>query len=295
MARQNKTETTTVSAGKLNNSGYVRYAYIPKRIPGVTNKNHVLYDGKLPDSIDTFTVLRNDTGRYSLDLNEAEKNFLIEELQLEPNDLNVNDRNNEYLKNIKIDMPKAGLSLDLSDPYDFLRDKVLTSYNNIIAPNSKSIKNKKSYRYVRLHEEEETVEYLEAEDTLKEAYKMLGILETNRDRMIMTVLMDKVRISPIVSDADLRKMVNIKAKDNPAAFVKMLNDPLFTEKGMIKMGLFTKTIERRSGLLYYQGEPLSDEGTPATEDNAAIYLADARNSEVKVALGKDIKNDFKRV
>ena len=295
MAKFKKEETITVSAGKLNNSGFVRYAYIPKRIPGVTNKNHILYDGKLDSSIDKFTVLRNETGRYQLPLNEAEFNYLLEELKLSPEDLNVNDRNNEYLGSIEIEMPKAGLSLDLSDPYDFLRDKVLRAYDNVIAPNSKAIKDKKSYRYVRLHEEAETVEYLEAEDALKEAYKRLGLLETNRDRMIMTVLMDKVRVSPTISDADLRKMVNIKAKENPAAFVRMLDDPLFTEKGMLKMGLFTKTIERRSGLLYYQGEALSNEGIPATEDNAAIFLADSRNSEVKVALGKDIKNDFKRV
>lgn len=278
-----------------SNLGKILYQYIPRKVAGILNPKHVLYDGKLDSSNDKFHVLRDDSGRFVLNLNPTEKAWLEHELKLYNDELNIQDRNNEYLKGIVVEMPKSGISLDTTDAWEFLVDKILMAYDNIIAPNSKSKKHKRSYRYVRLQDKEEAVDYLIDMDTKKLAYKRLGAIEQSREKMIMLVLFDKIRISPNIDIKDLRKLVNKMADSSPSRFISIVDDPLFTEKGLLKMGVYTKAIELRSGLHYFQEEPLAAKDEPATYAKAAIYLADKTNSDVKLALSNEVLNEFNGV
>jgi hypothetical protein len=91
----------------------VRYEYIPRRVTGVTNKNHLLYDGKLDGSIDRFSVLRSETGKYQVSITPKEQKWLEEGLGLEYGTLNTGRRNNEYFQNFRIEIPKSGIRLDI--------------------------------------------------------------------------------------------------------------------------------------------------------------------------------------
>lgn len=274
--------------------GKVMFRYMPRRVYGITNPKHVLYDGKNDSSIDTFYVLRDETGRWKLSLSETEENWIMDELNLDPGDLNTNDKNNEYLKSIAIEMPKHGISLNTERAFDLLTERVLIAYNNVFSPNSKSKKNKASYRYVRLKENEETQIYLEEADLKKTVYKLLGKLEDSRERMIMYILNTKVRLNPRIPTSDLRKMVNISAERDPKVFTKTLDDPLFTEKGLLNMGVILKVIEIKSNFYYYDDIPLAFEGTVATLQNAATFLADKTNGDINLAISEKVLNEFNR-
>lgn len=276
------------------NLGKVMYRYIPRRVYGVTNPKHVLYDGKNDSSIDKFFVLRDSSGRWVIDLTEAESTYITKKLKLDEDDLNMNDRNNEYLQAIEIEMPKAGISLNTLDPHDLLTDKILIAYNNVIAPNSKSKKNKKSYRYVRLKENEETKVFLEEADLKKTVYKLLGALEGSREKMIMFVLYSKVRINPKISTEDLRKLVNLAADKDPKEFKKTLEDPLFVEKGLLNMGVSLKVIELKSGFHYYDDVALAFKGDIANLLNSATYLADKTNEDIRLAISEKVLDEFNR-
>jgi len=273
-------------------TGKVMYRYIPRRVYGVTNPKHVLWDGKLDSAIDKFYVLRKESGRWNLELTEKEEAFITDALNLEDGDLNTNDRNNQYLAAIVIEMPKFGLSLDTTDAYDLLIDKILLAYDNVISPNSISKTHKKSYRYVRLKENEETKVYLKEADLKKSVYKLLGSLEESRERMILYVLNTKVRINPKISTEELRKMVNVAADKAPLLFKKTLDDPLFTEIGIINMGVILKVIEIKSSFYYFDDIPLAFEGKVATLRNAAEYLADKTNGDIKLAISEKVLNEF---
>lgn len=279
---------------KVKEAIHVKYEYIPKRVTGIANKNHLLYDGKLDGSIDRFSVLRSANGSYSLDMTAKEQKWVEQELGLEPGTLNTGKRNNEYFQNIKVEMPKSGIRLDISDPYDFLVDKILSAYDNIFAPNLSSVKNKRSYRYVRVHNEERNDLVLAAQDMKKEAYKLLGTLEESREKMIMYLLYGGQRLHPSINDKDLRRLVNEKADRDHKTFIKTLKDPLFIEKGMVRMGTIVKVIESRSGLYFYQDKPLAFEGKPSTLENASLYLSDKEQQDLKLILSEQIINDFSR-
>ncbi len=272
----------------------VRYKYIPRRVFGITNKNHVLYDGKLDSAIDKFSVLREASGNFRLEMTDADKEKIIEGLGLSENDLNIHNRNNEYLNTLSIEMPKSGLSLNIDNPYDLLIDKVLCAYDNVIAPNARSQKNKASFRYVRLVEDEETKILLEESDKKKKAYKLLGALEQSRERMILFLLNSKMRLTPSVTTPILRKLCNEAADKNAAQFISTLEDPLFIERGLVRMGAILKKINVISGLYYYKEEPLAFSGKPANLSNAAMYLKDTEQAELKLAISEEVIHEFGR-
>ncbi len=276
------------------NLGKVMFRYIPRRVYGITNPKHVLYDGKNDSSIDTFYVLRDGSGRFKLNLSESEELWISDELNLNQGDLNTGDVRNEYLKGIAIEMPKHGLSLDTNVAFDLLTEKILLAYDNVISPDSKSKKNKRSYRYVRLKENEETKIYLEEADLKKTVYKLLGKLEDSRERMIMYILNTKTRLNPKISTTDLRKMVNVSADKDPKVFIKTLEDPLFTEKGLLNMAVILKVVEIKSGFYYYDDVPLAFEGSVANLLNAATYLADKTNGDINLAISEKVLDEFNR-
>jgi len=278
---------------KVKKSVSVRYKYIPKRIKGVTNSKHPLYDGKLDSAIDKFSVLRNASGRYVLDLSEDEQKFIEEGLGLMKEDLNTHDRNNVYLKEFSIEMPKAGIHLDISKPYDLLVDKILRAYDNVVAPNNRVIKQKASYRYVRLKKDDEVLLSLEKSDDRKKAYKLLGALEGSRERMLLFVINSGRRILPSISDPELRQLVNKAVDTNEKSFIKTLEDPLFVEKGIIRLGAIQKVVKVISGMYYYNEAPLAFEGKAATLSQAATYLKDVEQGDLKLAISEKVINEFK--
>ena len=270
----------------------VNYKYIPKKVFGVTDKRHPLFDGKLDESIDTFSVLQSNTGKYLIDVPFEHLTRLEEEMNLDPGSLNVNNRNNEYLQRLSVEVPKFGVQLDLNDPFDYLRDGILKAYDNIFAPNLKEKGNKASYRYVRTQGDEETDMILEVSDNRKTAYKLLGALEESRERMIMVLLNDGKRLSPAIPDKDLKLQVNNLAEEDYSKFIRTLEDPLFHIKGLINMAVTTGSIEVNRGLYFFDTEPLAAKGETATLVNACAYLADPKNGTLKMAISKATLDDF---
>ena len=272
----------------------VRYQYIPRKLRGVSDPRHILYDGKLDSSIDSFSVLRNDSGKYQLSLTKEEEDFITKGLGLNPGDLNLGNRTNEYLKSIDIEMTKSGIRLDLNEPWDLLVDKVLSAYTNVIAP-SKKLKNaKKSYRYMRLKADEETDLILETADLRKKAYKLLGTLEESRERMIMYLLNEGVRLHRQISTKDVRKLVNDRVEKSYAKFISALEETMFEEKGIINMGVVVGSIQEKNKMYYFDELPMASDGEPATLTNAAIFLKDKANSQVRLAITKATIDGFNR-
>jgi hypothetical protein len=283
---------TKQSKGLPEANTKVRYQYIPRRLRGVNDPKHILYDGKLDSSIDKFYVLRGPSGKYSINLTEEEREFVIDGLRLNKHDLNLGDKKNEYLQSITIEMPKAGIQLDISEPWDFLVDKILQSYNNVIAPNKKSSKRKASYRYARIKADEEVDNLLETADLRKKAYKLLGNLEESREKMIMYLLNEGVRLHKGIATKEVRRLVNDRVEKSYKIFIEALEDKMFIEKGAINMAVILGVVKEKNGLYYYDEQPMASEGEPARLSNACLFLKDKTNSQIRIALTKETINGF---
>jgi hypothetical protein len=274
--------------------GEVSYRHIPKPVFSVTDRQHPFYGGKLDNAMDSVPVLRNQSGHFVLRMSEEEKEYIKRGLGITDADLNTGNMYNEYLKKLNIELPKYGLKLDTHDPYDMLRDKILQAYNNIIAPNLSSISHKASYDYVRVSEGERTKEVLEKSDTRKTAYKLLGQLEESRERMIMYLLNDGARVHHQIEDIELRRLVNDTVERNHALFIERYTDPYFNEKGMINMGVIAGIIDYENKSYYYDGLPLAHKGELPNLGNAALFISDKANADIRLAISKKTLEKFNK-
>ena len=272
--------------------GKIYYKYIPRRVFGVNDKKHILYDGKLDGTIDYYPPRRGENGKFSLPLSDADLKWVEKEMELAPGTLNVNNRDNEYFEKMIVEMPKGGKNIDLSDPYDVLVDAVLQSYDNVFAKGIKNKDAKRSYRYVRIVEDEETDLILEVSDQRKKAYKLLGALEESRPRMIMVLLNAGRRLHPKIADKELRRKVNELVEESYGRFNRDLEDPMFTVKGILNMAVITGTVEVSRGLYSFKQEPLAFKDEPASFSNAVLFLADKANELIKVSISKETLDEF---
>lgn len=275
-------------------SGKVEYKYIPRRVFGIENKNHILYDGKLDSSIDYFPPRKAQNGKYKLNASQLEIDWIEEHLGLDKGTLNPHLRDNPYLDNLLIEVPKGGLRLNLNDPYDYLVDTILTSYDNVFARGLKDKDSKRSYRYVRIVESEETDLILEVADQRKDAYRALGAIESSRNKMIMILLNSGKRLNPVISTKELRRKVNEMVEENYGKFNRDIKDPMFEVKGLLNMAVITGAVTVNRGLYFFNQEPLAFKDEPSSFDNAVIYVGDKTNSTLKMAISKDTLDEFNR-
>ena len=135
-ARKNTAEMNTVKANPLRNEKvYLRFVPKNDSLP----KGHVLSGGKADGARMSLCVPMLRSGQYKNILTNDEKDFLEEALGLDNNALSVYKTENNYWDNYHVLIPdvKEGLHLDLSNPEDYIKYKVLLANNDIVAPSVK--------------------------------------------------------------------------------------------------------------------------------------------------------------
>ena len=171
---------------------YVRWIPKDDGLP----KNHVLSGGKADGTYVYFVVptLRS-TGQYKNILTNAEKDYLEEVLGLDYNALSVYKKENNYWDNykVRIDDAKVGLHLDLSDPEDYLKYKVLLANSDFVAPSvqERIDRFKNTYQFEMVRESEEDAIETNRMDAKMQSYKEFGKIENDQDTMrVLVELLD---------------------------------------------------------------------------------------------------------
>lgn len=106
----------------------------------VSNPKHVLYGGMAENASRTYTVPRLSSGGFVNVLTNDEKAFLENELQLEFNALSVHRKVDNFWDDSndigisRVRLLKQDTILDLSNPEDYIRYKILLANKDYIAP-----------------------------------------------------------------------------------------------------------------------------------------------------------------
>jgi len=276
----------------------VEVRYIRRQRGLVRDKNHVAYGGLMDGATVTFPAATQRNGNYANVLTKEEKEFLEKELSLDENGLSVYNKKG-FWKDLKIRLTKEGIILDLSDPIDYIKYKTLLSYKDTIASSLKDIEpeyDKQSYRFVLVEEGEETKKKLSNLDVKKEAYKLLGKLEDDRQAMIDYFSVKGLKIAEGTSMEALKAKLGDEVETNPREFVKVLNDPSYHTKVLINLGVRFRIIIYKDGSYYLKenGEPLSKIGK-ATFQKAVEFLEDPENQATRLYIKEQIDNERPRI
>jgi hypothetical protein len=258
----------------------VRYIHRNSGMAANVAKDHVISGGMLSNAIRSFCapVQRNNTVKNIL--TNEEKKYLENLTGL---DLSVYG---DFWATFKVELRKddANNILDLSNPMDYLALKVLESLTkDDIASNWESRYAKQTYQFAITRENEEMVENKKKYDSKKEAFKLYGKIEDDKDKLlsIYKLLVNK----PISKDTQLvwlQSKIESIIDTEPKKFLGVVSDKAFYTKMLIQEGIDSGVILKKSNKYStVDGLDLCNPGEVATFDNAVAYLDNVKNQDVR--------------
>lgn len=273
--------------------------HLPKQSRMVTNPKHVLFGGMAEGSTRTFVVPMLSSGRYVNVLSNAEKAFLENYMGLEPNALSIYRKNNNFWDDSneagisKVTLRKQDNFLDLSNPNDYIKYKILLANKDFIAPSMKDLEDfpKATYQFVIIAEGEETKTAKKNMTILMQCYTLYGKIEDDVDALRVVIeTMTGVTVHKNTKKDFLQTKINDLIQSNSKMFLKVASDPLLSTKVLIRKSIEAGTIVKRGNQYYIKegGIPMCDAGEP-TLNVASQWINLPKNQTIKFSLEANLK------
>ena len=248
--------------------------HIPKERGGITNPKHVLYGGMAETATRTFVVPRLSSGLFVNVLTDSEKAFLEEVMGLEYNALSSPTRDRTldaalgtwspshwppgksgesacfYYKkvdNFWDDSNESGISrvrlskqdnfLNLADPEDYIRYKILLANKEYIAPSLQALQDtpKATYQFVIISDGEEVKSAKDNMSATMKCYKEYGKIED--DIHTLRVIVETIEGKPTSASVKLEFLqtrINNLIQADSKTFLRVITDPMLPTKVLIK-------------------------------------------------------------
>lgn len=302
--KQKKIKAKTVKEEHYNTVSCLRNERITvKFIPKLTgiwgnNPKHVLSGGMADNAYKVFVVPKLSSGMYVNVLTDAEKEYLEEVMGLEYNALSIykkqdnfwDDSNDNGINRVRLS--KQDNYLNLSNPEDYIRYKILLANKNYIAPSLQQLQDypKATYQFVIISENDETKQAKMVMSTTMECYKEFGKIEDDIDtlRVIVETISGKTTSSNTKLEF-LQTKINEFIQTNSKLFLKVVKDPYLQTKVLIKKAIENGIISNRGGYLYFNNEPLCSDNEEPTLNIAAKYINLPKNQEKLFSIQAKLK------
>ena len=268
--------------------------HVPKETGIVRDPKHILYGGMAEGAVRWLTVPRLTSGMYVNVLTNAEKACLEEVMGLEYNALSIYNKVDNFWDNYQVRLTKQDNILNLAEPDDYIKYKVLLINKDIVAPSLQDLEDhpKATYQFVIIHENEESQASKKKMNATMQAYMEFGKIQDNAD--ILRTIIETIDGRPTSKNSKiefLQEKVGKLIQADARLFVRVATDPLLSTKVLIKKAIEGGLISNRGGMLY-----LKADGTPLCEDNeeptlniAAKYLNMPKHQELKFSIEAKLK------
>lgn len=263
--------------------------FVPKENDNIVDRQHVAYGGMMDGAVRGFTVPMLSNGTYKNVLTDNEKAFLEEVLGLEINGLSVYNKKDNYWDNYLIRLTKQDTILDLSDPEDYIKYKVLIANKDTVAPSMKELREHRraTYEYVIIEPNEEFSDSRNKVNNTMKCYEEFGAIKDKFD--VLRCIIETIDGRPVAANTKI-EFLQGKATDlissNPKLFLETVTDPLLNTKIIIKKALEAGVITKRGDYYYLKsdGSPLCGNNENPTFTVAAKYLSLPQNQELKFSI-----------
>ena len=262
--------------------------FVPKEDSNITNPKHILYGGMAEGAIKYYTVpILASTGTYKNILTDDEKAFLESYMGLEYNALSVYNKTNNFWANFTVRLTKHDNYLDLSDPNDYIKYKVLLANTDFIADSIKTLNDhpKATYQFVMIKEGESEKREEEKMSVTMKCYKEYGKIEDDNNTLRCIIeLIDNRPIAKNTKSEFLKSRINSLIQADPKLFYNIITDEYLNNKVLIKTATEEGVIKRRNNLYYFEDTPLCPDGTESTLSVAAEYIGLGKNQDLKLRI-----------
>lgn len=268
--------------------------HVPKETGIVRDPKHILYGGMAEGAVRWLTVPRLTSGMYVNVLTNAEKACLEEVMGLEYNALSIYNKVDNFWDNYQVRLTKQDNFLNLSDPDDYIKYKVLLANKDLIAPSLQDLEDhpKATYQFVIIHENEESQASKKKMNATMQAYMEFGKIQENAD--ILRTIIETIDGRPTSKNSKiefLQEKVGKLIQADAKLFVRVATDPLLSTKVLIKKAIEGGLISNRGGMLYLKadGTPLCGDNEEPTLNIAAKYLNIPKHQDLKFSLEAKLK------
>lgn len=270
--------------------------YVPRESNMVHNPKHVFYGGMAESAVRIFTVpILESTGAFVNVLTNAEKEFLENIMGLDHNALSVYLKENNFWTNYSVRLTKGDTLLDLSNPEDYIKYKVLLVNKDFIAPSLTVLQDhpRATYQFVIISETEEANQTNKQLNASMEAYMILGKIQEEKE--LLKYIVETITGRPISAKAKLDFITGEIYKiiqSNAKMFIKVAKDPLLETKVLITKAAELGVIRKRSDYYYLASDnrPLCEVEEDPTLHVAAKYLNAPKHQEIKFTIEAKIKS-----
>lgn len=268
--------------------------HVPKETGIVRDPKHILYGGMAEGAVRWLTVPRLTSGMYVNVLTNAEKACLEEVMGLEYNALSIYNKVDNFWDNYQVRLTKQDNFLNLADPDDYIKYKVLLANKDLIAPSLQDLEDhpKATYQFVIIHENEESQASKKKMNATMQAYMEFGKIQENAD--ILRTIIETIDGRPTSKNSKiefLQEKVGKLIQADARLFVRVVTDPLLSTKVLIKKAIEGGLISNRGGMLYLKadGTPLCGDNEEPTLNIAARFLNLPKHQELKFSLEAKLK------
>lgn len=255
----------------------VKYIKRKKGMASNVGDDHVISGGMLNGSVKKFQAPLLKNNSIANVLTKEEKDHLESLTGL---DLSVYG---DFWYDHQVSLYKDDNLLNLSNPIDYISYKILTFLKNDIAPTWAERNLKQTYQFVITSSDEELTEKKAGFDNKKEAFKLYGKIEDDKDKLIgvLGLLTNK----PISKETTL-KWLQTKVEEfidgKPESFVVLMKDKSLDTKFLInnaiEKGIIVKTGNKYST---NDGLDLCENGQIPTFENAVTYIDNPKHQDVR--------------
>lgn len=267
--------------------------HIDKQKGKITDPRHVLYGGMAENAKRTYTVPMLRSGLFYDVLTKDEKAFLEHALGLEPNTMSIYNKTNNFWSTAnengisRVTLFKQDNKLDLSNPSDYIKYKILLANKDTIAPSIQALQDtpKATYEFVIISDNDTTKMAKMNMSSKMQCYKEYGKYENDAD--ILRLVIETIDGRPLTANTKLEILqtkINDLIQANSKLFLKVITDELLPTKVLIRKGIDKGIIKRRGNYLYIDGNPLCEDNQEPTLNVAAKYLNNPAHQELKFSV-----------
>lgn len=267
--------------------------YITKETNGITNPKHVAYGGILNGSEIAIPAPTMDNGKMKNLLTDTEKAGLEHLL----NGVNLSIYGDFWKEGggaydmgiLPIYLGKDDMRLDLSDPYDYIRFKVLRACP-IVANSLDEIRHRATNRFVITSESEEMRRELDKAGHKVNAYKLFVKYENDKPVLRYTLRQLGRNTNRSHKLDFLQSEFHKELEKNAGLISSILGDEYIKTKVLIESCWEVGAINKRDKKYYtLDDEPICDAGDSPILQTAAEFLASNLGQEMRLALEAKLK------
>lgn len=284
---------TKVKAFKLPVENTIVHVRFVKRRIGMAagvSEEHVISGGMLEGATRKFPAPMTRSGGIKNILTTEEKDFFENEIYSGEN----MSAYGKFWKDFYVILEKSGLRLDISEPTDYLKYKLLLGWGSIVAPSLKAYKASPlpTYQFYLEQEGEEGRMRSKELSVKKLAWKDFDKIENDAETLAAVIfLMGGKKVAGNANLAFLNSEVEKFVDEKPQQFSALINDDYFSTKVFAanaeRAGIIIKT---KDGYQTAEEMPVSAKGSSNSLDNVVKFLLDPVNNEIKELIQSRLDN-----